>query len=228
MKSVQVPSIEDAVEVVRAACKRARKPSTLSNRMDFLQARDDRRLLGCATDQLSPSDIDHYVDECGGKLPPGELAYFLPRICTILSTGRPLLPEFGWDESFCFLRFSRFPDAWPDDRVVAMQDFCAALLVSFLEDPAKFSTALSDPAPHIGSMMCAMMRCGIDARALLDAVDTCDAALVASSLQVWVKDQDVETATEDLEPLFDHYWSMVAERALVEAWVLRRLKDAGG
>ena len=228
VKPVEVPTVEDAIEAVRVVCKRAPKPATLSNRLDFLQARDDRRLLGGDPGLLSASDIDHYIDECGGSLPHGELAYFLPRICTVLATGRPLLPAFGWDESFCFLRYSDFPDAWPDDRVAAMQKFCAALLVSFLRNPEAFSSGRDDPAPNIGTMLCAMMRHGVDAQILLDAVDTCDEALVSRALADWVECEGGDVTPDNVEPLFDHYWSMVAQRSIVARWLTRRLDGAGG
>lgn len=228
MKPVHVLTLDEALDAIRSVCKRAPKPDTLSNRLDFLQAQDDARLLGPDLDDLTVSDIDHYIDESGGRLPEGELAYFLPRMCALMASGQPLLSAFGWDESFCFLSYSDFPGAWPDDRVRAMTGFCAALVVSFIQDPDRFSPGHVDPNRTLGTMLCAMMRYRIDTQALLDAAESCDAALLAESLAHWISVECHDADENDIAPLFDHYWSMVPEQPLVAAWVSRHVDRADG
>lgn len=181
-------SLAQALQAVRDSCKRAQKPAKLSNRLDFLEERERKALLGPPLECVTRSALHEYTDECGGHLPPTELAYFLPRICDLLAEGKPLNPSFGWGMGMTFLSYASFPDAWPSDRADAMQAFCAALLVDFAQEPSRFQDDGSGMAVTLGTMLSAMTNGGIDAARLTAALDAADQQAVAAAIAHWIEE----------------------------------------
>ena len=175
--------LDAALEEVHRAFKRARKPEHLKNRMDFLQAREEARLLGRPRKELTAADLRDYVDECGGKLEHPELAYFMPRICEVMGAGESAHPSLGWVCSLNCLEYADFPAAWPDDQVAALQRFVEALLLAYVADRARFTDV-----ENLGELIRMAAKAGIAVEEVLDALSKADGHLLAHSLALWIND----------------------------------------
>ena len=175
--------MDAALKEVHRAFRRAQKPAYLKNRMDFLQAREEARLLGRPRGELTAHDICDYVSECGGKLEHPELAYFMPRICEILASGQSAHPALGWVCSLNCLEYADFPAAWPDDQVVALQRFVEALILAYVADPARFTDV-----EHLGELIRMAAKAGIAVDGVLDVLSKADGHLLARSLALWIDD----------------------------------------
>ncbi|MEM7188343.1 MAG: hypothetical protein AAF439_01915 [Pseudomonadota bacterium] len=214
--------LADALNRVKATCARASKPAMLADWMDFLQYADDRRFLGRPRDRLTAQDFSHYLDECGGRRPQNEIAWFLPRMCEVMAAGEPLRNVLGWDESFCFLAYSGFPDAWPDDRAAAMQDFAGELAARFVSVPEPFSDGGSGLALTLGTLVCGMARGGIEAQALTARLDACPPDHLERAVWRWLVNELDITQSQDGFRLRPDYWSGVPQSDILAAWFQRQ------
>ena len=173
--------LDAALEEVRRAFRRAKKPDHLKNRMWFIQEREEARLLGRPREELTVQDLCDYVDECGGKLEYPELGYFLPRICEVLAAGVPLHPVLGWFCTLDCLKYANYPKAWPDDQAEAVQKYVEAMLATFVETPRHFPEC-SD----LGEMLWMAGRGGIDMERLTLSLHHATAQALARALADWI------------------------------------------
>lgn len=216
-----IQPLDDALRAVQAACKRAYKPDRLADWLDFLQERDNARFLGQGPEHLTARDFDHYLSECGSRRPEPEVAWFLPRMCAIMASGKPLRLNLGWIDSFAFLGMSGFPEAWSPARAQAMQAFCEVLVADFVADPERYDASAEVGGLTLGTMLCAVTRQGVEPAGVLEAVDRLPPELVRRSMADWAVQSWRDPASGKLDLFSDVYWEQNPATDQVRVWFER-------
>ncbi|MEM7498127.1 MAG: hypothetical protein AAF371_09070 [Pseudomonadota bacterium] len=142
------PELRAAVEVVERACAHAQPPQHLHNRLDFLRAEEEERLLGRDRAALGPEDIFVWIDEAPNEMPVAEVAWFLPRHIALIAEGEHCAGVLNWPYALTALKRSGFPERWPEDAVDAVIGFAAALMRDYARDPGRLGPVLDSELPR--------------------------------------------------------------------------------
>ncbi len=245
--------LQQAVKDVHRVFRRAPKPTELGGLHEIYPLMA-ARFLEVDRSELSAEDLYNYVDDTIPDYP--ELAYFIPRFCEIMANGEST-HNIGWVCSLTFLNFHDFPSAWPDDQAQAIQRFVEALLVAYVNEPARFSDVESfhPKVESIGELLCMAGKGGIDINGVTTALAQADKQSLARALALWIRKESYCHAPiaykpdfwrgdlanpfwegEDFQkPVFDwlfslepwHMFSAAAERETDPVWQ-RVLSDAAG
>jgi hypothetical protein len=181
--------LQQAVKDVHRVFRRVPKPTELETLQGIYPLMAARFLEGDRS-ELTAEDLYNYVDDAIPEYP--ELAYFIPRFCEIMANGESTNTSIvGWVCSLTFLELSDFPSAWPDDQVQALQRFVEALLVDYVNEPARFSDAesIGQDVANIGELLCMAGKGGIDIDGVTTALAQADKQSLARALAQWITDE---------------------------------------